>query len=617
MTYQVLARKWRPQAFDAVVGQDAVTRTLRNALASGRVAHAYLFTGPRGVGKTTTARLLAKALACTARGDGAEACGTCASCVDFGSGAPVDVLEIDAASNNGVEEIRTLRENVKYAPARGRFKVYIVDEVHMLSGPAFNAFLKTLEEPPAHVVFILATTDPRKIPPTVLSRCQRFDFKPITPEQLTAQLTEILGKEKIPFDPVALPLLVRASEGSLRDALSLLDAAIAYGEGRLEEASVAGLLGSASPLHVRGMLAALLARDGAAALEAVDRAARQGEDLDTFCRDVIETARRLLVLKAAPNAPQADLAPIEAEELAKMGAAASVDEVIYLLRAFLDAQLEMRRSPHPRVELEIAVVRATRRPEPQAIETLIAKVEEAEKRLRTMPAAPGPPARPASAQASLLDAPRPEPVAPRAEPAPRVEPAPPRPEPAAARREPAAVSSRPPVTGGSGRAGAVAEPEAPPSRREALAARREPAPEDLEAARAAPPEDDAPVAAPGGLDEAWERVTGAVLGRKALLGAILQTARPLGVRDGTLLVGITGNHFHKELLNDRANRDLINQAVEQHVPGARRIEVTADAAVESGALNHPAVRAALAAFPGEVVSVRPRVPDPADEGGVR
>ena len=225
--YQVLARKWRPQVFDAVVGQEAVTRTLRNALASGRVAHAYLFTGPRGVGKTTTARLLAKALACTARTTEPEACGKCPSCLDFVSGAPVDVLEIDAASNNGVEEIRTLRENVKYSPARGRFKVYIVDEVHMLSGPAFNAFLKTLEEPPAHVVFILATTDPKKIPATVLSRCQRFDFRPIPADLLTRQLTDILTQEGVTFDAAALPLLVRAAEGSLRDALSLLDAAIA------------------------------------------------------------------------------------------------------------------------------------------------------------------------------------------------------------------------------------------------------------------------------------------------------------------------------------------------------------------------------------------------------
>ena len=233
MTYQVLARKWRPQAFEAVVGQDPVTRTLQNALSSGRVAHAYLVTGPRGVGKTTTARLLAKALACTQR-EGPEACGACPSCQDFVSGAPVDVMEIDAASNTGVDDIRTLRENVKYAPARGRFKIYIVDEVHMLSGPAFNAFLQTLEEPPAHVVFVLATTDPRKIPATVLSRCQRFDFRPIPPEQLTATLSQILTKEGVRFEPAALPLLVRAAEGSLRDALSLLDTAIAYGGGALD-----------------------------------------------------------------------------------------------------------------------------------------------------------------------------------------------------------------------------------------------------------------------------------------------------------------------------------------------------------------------------------------------
>jgi len=386
LTYQVLARKWRPQVFDAVVGQDPVTRTLRNALASGRVAHAYLFTGPRGVGKTTTARLLAKALACTAR-TGTEACGACPSCLDFASGAPVDVMEIDAASNTSVDDIRTLRENVKYSPARGRFKVYIVDEVHMLSGAAFNAFLKTLEEPPAHVVFILATTDPKKIPATVLSRCQRFDFRPIPPELLTASLTRILEEERVSFEPGALPLLIRAAEGSLRDALSLLDTAIAYGEGKLDEAGVARLLGSSSPVHVRGFVGALLGGDGAAALEAVDRAAAAGEDLGTLCREAVEMTRRLLVTKVAPGAPFVDLTPAEAAELRAVAEPVSADELIYVLRAFLDADTEMRRSPHPRVELEIAAVRATRRPQPQAIETLIGKLEEAETRLRQMPPA--------------------------------------------------------------------------------------------------------------------------------------------------------------------------------------------------------------------------------------
>src|SRR5262244_3059705 len=411
MTYQVLARKWRPQEFDTVVGQEPVTRTLRNALSSGRVAHAYLFTGPRGVGKTTTARLLAKALCCPER-KGAEACGTCPSCLDFVSGAPVDVMEIDAASNTSIDDIRTLRENVKYAPARGRFKVYIIDEVHMLSGAAFNAFLKTLEEPPAHVVFILATTDPKKIPATVLSRCQRFDFKPISPETLTASLTAILDKEGMPYEASALPLLVRASEGSLRDALSLLDTALAYGEGRLDEASVAQLLGASSPVHVRAFVEALLVRDGGAALEAIDRAAAAGEDLGALCREVMEVARRLLVLKTAPGATLPDLTPAEAEALRTIGAGASLDEIIYLLRAFLDADTELRRSPHPRVELEIAAVRTTRRPEPHTLDTLLAKVEEAMTRLNSAGPASSAASRPAATQESLLGAPSPSPSAP-------------------------------------------------------------------------------------------------------------------------------------------------------------------------------------------------------------
>jgi DNA polymerase-3 subunit gamma/tau len=567
LTYQVLARKWRPQVFDAVVGQDPVTRTLRNALASGRVAHAYLFTGPRGVGKTTTARLLAKALACTAR-TGTEACGACPSCQDFTSGAPVDVMEIDAASNTSVDDIRTLRENVKYAPARGRFKVYIVDEVHMLSGAAFNAFLKTLEEPPAHVVFILATTDPKKIPATVLSRCQRFDFRPIPPELLAASLTRILEEERVPFEPGALPILIRAAEGSLRDALSLLDTAIAYGEGKLDEAGVARLLGSSSPVHVRGFVGALLARDGAAALEAVDRAATAGEDLGTLCREAVEMTRRLLVTKIAPAAPFVDLTPAEAAELRAAAEPVSADELLYVLRAFLDADAEMRRSPHPRVELEIAAVRATRRPEPQAIETLIAKLEEAETRLRQMPPAAGGAAsgRPVVVQGTLLDA-RPAPPPPRA-PAPTVS---------------GSSSSRP----------VEAEPLI-----EAAAA-------DMVATEPALPP-------PAGLEAAWERVVTDVMKRKAVLGSVLQHATPLRVEGGVLTLALQASGFHREMLNDRSSKELINEAVQRHVASARRFELDANGGAAGGgggARNHPAVQAALSAFPGEVVAVRPRSPE--------
>ena len=578
MTYQVLARKWRPQVFDAVVGQDPVTRTLRNALASGRVAHAYLFTGPRGVGKTTTARLLAKALACTAR-TGTEACGACPSCLDFASGAPVDVMEIDAASNTSVDDIRTLRENVKYSPARGRFKVYIVDEVHMLSGAAFNAFLKTLEEPPAHVVFILATTDPKKIPATVLSRCQRFDFRPIPPELLTASLTRILEEERVPFEPGALPLLIRAAEGSLRDALSLLDTAIAYGEGKLDEAGVARLLGSSSPVHVRAFVGALLAGDGAAALEAVDRAATAGEDLGTLCREAVEMTRRLLVTKVAPGAPFVDLTPAEAAELRAVAEPVSADELIYVLRAFLDADTEMRRSPHPRVELEIAAVRATRRPQPQAIETLIGKLEEAETRLRQMPpAASGATGRPVVVQETLLDA-RPSSAAssPPRRPAPTATPP---------------ATATPTVSGSSGRPVDV-EPLI-----EAAAA-------DMEATEPALP-------APSGLEDAWERVVTDVMKRKAVLGSVLQHATPLRVEGGVLTLALQASGFHREMLNDRSSKELINEAVQRHVASARRFELDANGGAASspgGARNHPAVQAALNAFQGEVVAVRPRSPE--------
>jgi len=404
MTYQVLARKWRPQTFETVVGQDAITRTIRNALASNRIAHAYLFAGPRGIGKTTTARLLAKALLCPER-TGPEPCGTCPVCREVTAGTAVDVIEIDGASNRGIDEIRTLRDNVKYAPSRGRYKVYIIDEVHQLTEAAFNALLKTLEEPPAHIVFVLATTDPRDIPATVLSRVQRFDFHPIAPEALAATLEKILTEEKVPFEAGALPVIVRAAQGSLRDALSLLDTAIAYGDGQLQADTVAALLGVTAPEAVRAFAAALVEAETAPALEAIDRAAREGEDLPAFTRDAIELLRRALVLKAAPAAKLADLTHTEANELRKLGERVSLDELLYVLRAFLEADALMRESPHPRVELEIATVRATRRPRPQELEAVLKRVDEAEARLRQQAAASPPAAGPV--QDSLLTPPAP------------------------------------------------------------------------------------------------------------------------------------------------------------------------------------------------------------------
>jgi DNA polymerase-3 subunit gamma/tau len=583
MSYQVLARKWRPQTFDAVVGQDAITRTLRNALASGRIAHAYLFAGPRGIGKTTTARLLARALLCTAR-TGPEPCGKCGVCVEGLAGTLVDVIEIDGASNRGIEEIRTLRENVKYAPARGKYKVYIIDEVHQLTEAAFNALLKTLEEPPPHIVFVLATTDPREIPPTVLSRVQRFDFRPIAPDALRASLEHILNEEKIAFEPAALPVIVRAAEGSLRDALSLLDTAIAYGEGRLEAETTAKLLGATAPVTVRAFAAAVVAHDTAASLEAVDRAARDGEDLLAFTRDVIELLRLTLVLKAAPNAKPADLTHTEGNELRKLGESASLDEILYVLRAFLEADALMRESPHPRVELEIATVRSTRRPVPQALEDVLRRVDEAQREIRqhalATPAAPAP-----VAQGSLL-----------------------------AGAEPAPVRTE------VRRPGAPAPSGAPPSTQPSSPAPPAPRAATLQAAPAqratpstpptAPPAATA-VGAPAASDlaTAWERVVEEVMKRKPTLASVLTQARPSGVADHELTIVLHGNHFHREMLADVTNRELVVQAVRRWVAGAERVNVVSGGEAAGSIAAHPAVQAAIAEFQGEVVAVRPRLPE--------
>jgi DNA polymerase-3 subunit gamma/tau len=568
MSYQVLARKWRPQTFEAVVGQDAITRTLKNALASGRIAHAYLFAGPRGIGKTTTARLLARALLCTER-SGPEPCGKCPVCLEGAAGTLVDVIEIDGASNRGIEEIRTLRDNVKYTPARGRYKVYIIDEVHQLTVPAFNALLKTLEEPPPHIVFILATTDPRDIPATVLSRVQRFDFRPIAPDTLRASLDHILNEEKIPFEPAALPLIVRAAEGSLRDALSLLDTAIAYGSGRLEAETTAALLGATAPVAVRAFATAMVAHDTTAALEAIDRAARDGEDLLAFTRDTIELLRLTLILKAAPNAKPADLTHAEGNELRKLGDEISLDEILYVLRAFLEADALMRESPHPRVELEIATVRAARRPVPQALDDVLRRVDEAQREMRQQAVARS--AMPAAApapQANLLGV---EPAAPRTE----------------ARRPGAA----PPIS---------APPPRPPS--------AAPAPATIPpaAAPAAAAAGTAPVDA--GLATAWERVVEEVMKKKPTLGAVLMQARPSGVTDRELTIVLHGNHFHREMLADVANRDLVVQAVRRNVPGVERFSVVSGGESTGAIGTHPAVQAAIAEFQGEVVAVRPRSP---------
>jgi DNA polymerase-3 subunit gamma/tau len=302
---QVLARKWRPRTFTELVGQEHVVRALENALKQQRLHHAYLFTGTRGVGKTTLARVIAKALNCET-GVTATPCGKCSPCTEIDAGRFVDLLELDAASNTQVDNMRELLENALYAPTSGRYKVYIIDEVHMLSRNAFNAMLKTLEEPPAHVKFILATTDPQKIPVTVLSRCLQFNLKQIPQQQITARLQQVLEAEKIRFEAPALHLLARAAQGSLRDALSLLDQAIAHGAGGVAQESVRAMLGVIGQDHLHAILRALAARDGAALMAEAGRMAERSLSFEAALQDLATLLHRISLAQAVPDAIDAE-----------------------------------------------------------------------------------------------------------------------------------------------------------------------------------------------------------------------------------------------------------------------------------------------------------------------
>jgi len=300
MSYQVLARKWRPRKFAELVGQEHVVRALTNALDTGRMHHAYLFTGTRGVGKTTIARIFAKSLNCE-RGESADPCGECSVCTAVDAGRFVDLLEIDAASNTGVDDVREVIENAQYAPSRGRFKVYLVDEVHMLSKPAFNALLKTLEEPPPHVKFLLATTDPQKLPVTVLSRCLKFNLKRLLPGQIAGQMRHILGAERIDYDDAAIGELAHAADGSLRDGLSLLDQAIAYGGGALKADDVRAMLGSVERGQVLGVLDALADGDGARLLAECERIASFSPDFGGVLDDLAAVLHRIQLVQLVPG----------------------------------------------------------------------------------------------------------------------------------------------------------------------------------------------------------------------------------------------------------------------------------------------------------------------------
>ena len=416
MDYQVSARKYRPGTFDDVIGQPHVVQTLVNSITTKRIAQAYLFSGTRGVGKTTVARILAKALNCE-RGSTGTPCGVCSNCLEIAQGTSVDVMEIDGASNTSVDDVREIRENVKFAAFRGKYRVYIIDEVHMLSNSAFNALLKTLEEPPPHVVFIFATTEIHKIPATILSRCQHYNFRRIARSEIVERLRHVAEQDQIIIEERSLMALARASEGSMRDGLSLLDQAVAFGGKTIVHADLEALLGAVPQELVRAVIQAITAQESAAALRVLAQLLDQGHDLRAYCAEVVEYLRNMLVVSVVPSSQEwQGLIEASAEDLTQMAADArafSPELLQELLAIFTQAEDSLRLSAHPRFVLETAAVHATRllrRLEGKPAQQVTPPAQTA----RTPQSAPVPLEKPASAGRSENAGPAPLPRPPQA-----------------------------------------------------------------------------------------------------------------------------------------------------------------------------------------------------------
>jgi DNA polymerase-3 subunit gamma/tau len=545
MSHVSFYRKWRPKSFEEIIGQERVTRTLQNAIRANRVVHAYLFAGHRGTGKTTTARILAKALNC-AQGPTPTPDNTCANCEAITAGYSVDVIEIDAASNRGIEEIRELRDRIRLAPTEGRYKVYIIDEAHMLTTEAANALLKTLEEPPEHAVLILVTTEPHRLPTTILSRCQRFDFRRISQKELVTRLQHIASTEGFEIDDKALAIIAGSADGSVRDAESVLDQLTAYAEGRITAQDVLTVLGLLEEEVALKFADAIIERDVIACLSLVNQVVGEGKDARQVSRTILDHFRDLLVAKTADQ--PADLLDGTESRLKMLQAQATrapVEDILRALNTLVATEVESRWNPQPRLLLEIALIRLCRPEMDPTLEGLRTRLQAIEQRLGG-------------------ESPSPK-----------------------------TAGTKPPL-----------KPRVAPAAVEPQRAPTTPTRDELKA-EALREEGEVVI---GDVRRAWARVLEEVKRTKMFCHALLIEGTPLALNGSTLVVGLrTGFNFHVENLHKPENRSVVEGALERVFNHHLRLECTihsADSQASHPSVEDPVVSAAMQLFGAQVVEVK-------------